>query len=332
MAADVPETPPVAPAAAPAATPSIADSFEAAANDAMKQVQTSIGEAILPSLEGGVADWVKTHDTDYKKLLSDYKHEYVAIDKAADLANLSIELRFSLLVKSWLGDLLGAFSTTKSKATEALQLGKDMLSKVKTLKFSDLKTYFEGKTTEGLKILPGSSHLIWRERQFFDSLSTLVAATDTSTKADKWQENFPYPVQSRIVMGEADTEAITKWAQPLFEKAGVKLKVVKVGEALVAPAADEIQILSVTEPKPMTWASVEQIKPYWEDSTSTQFSKCPQTLAALQMAKSREPGATVLTPQAACDAVGLTPDADFLKWLETTSDPAPATPPPSPTK
>jgi hypothetical protein len=321
---NVPATPPAAPAAAPVA-PAAPETVDVTQQDlkvqdiAKKGLQQWIYEEF-----GGDDVWlnyIAEHPEGVQNAVSLFGVKESQINTREALQSLNVTWKIGLLIYAEFKGS-GKKSTEKEK-TEGLTLAEQLKDKGPTLTFADYKAYWQAKGgAEAPLFLDTSPHSIWKGPALFDWVKIATAMGTKGADLNKeWPRLFPYPAGSRVVLDKtnADLEKIVSAgeAKIIMENTGIKLVTVPAGQVPPKPADNEVQLVSMQDPEPMTWDKVKESAKLWEDSTvPTQFEGAPKTLAAIQALD--EKGPVYSTPEDLCKQVGYAnPAPEFLKFLET---------------
>lgn len=324
-----PETPPVAPAAAPV-TP-VAPAAAPAAPEATPPAPDAVtpGEPKVPDLQqvaergilayvydeflGGDAvlqEYWTNHKDDFDKMLNTYLGEKQVINSREQLASLNIYYKIAILLKAMVsGEVKGAAATLK--LPETFKRKTELMVSEAFKEYWAKPEHTNGPTFEG-------ERAYWGTHNVFDGMDLLLAQTQELSFED-WPKLLS-PAGTRVALGKAASgQAVSSIAdghfKDIYTQAGLKLTVVKAGEAPKDPAVNEVQIVEM--PAPKTWAEIQAAAPYWTDATFTQYSDCPEMCAAQHFLAAKTAG-TPETPEAACAAVGYEhPDAKLIELLKT---------------
>jgi hypothetical protein len=269
-------------------------------------------------------DYVAAHPDKVQDAATLFGKEKVEIETEGALKLLNITYRIGLLIYAEFKSMgeKPAKSTEAGAAETSLQ--EQLKGKSKDMTFDAYKSYWKAKPALGAPLFPDEkAHSIWTGEELFKGLTM---ATDMNTKGkdmlEEWPERFPYPAGSRVVLDRSDADIqtdITSSASKLyFDSVGLKIVpiVLTPGTRPSAPAADEIQVVSLQDPATMTWDAVKEAQKLWDDTVPTQFQGAPKTLAAIQALE--EKGPVYSSPEDICKKVGiLTPDQSLLDFLKT---------------
>lgn len=296
-----------------------------------KGLSNSITQWIYDAMGGDAAleKYRDEHNKEFNDAIHGWASAKIMIDTGAALDALNVAQKITLLVQGMFTGKIstskeGAADQSKEQAPGSLKLNTKLIEQMKQAKFADFITYWG--THENGPVLDGN-RAIWTSDVLLKDAQRLTTVTDA--QVSDWPKLCPFVPGTRVVLGksEADVLSVTSGAffKDLLGQAGIKLILVKKGDALTAPAADEIQVVSLQDPVTMNWDAVKEAQTLWDDTVPTQFQGAPQTLAAIQALE--EKGPVYSTPEDICKKVGiLTPDQPLLDFLKTVRERAPANP------